>query len=180
MKVLMISADGFEDLELLIPYYRFREENIPSDLASMERESISGKHGYEARVDRTLDEIDPAEYDFLVLPGGKAPAAIRREPKALEVARAFMEAGKPVAAICHGPQILVSAGLLAGRRATCYESVAGELEQAGAEYVDEEVVVDGNLITSRHPGDLPAFMRELMAMLKGCAAGGREQGRRAA
>jgi protease I len=91
---------------------------------------------------------------------------VRKEPKALEIARSFFARGKPVAAICHGPQILISAGLLQGRHATCYTSVADELKKAGALYEDREVVVDANLVTSRQPDDLPAFMRETMKLLQ--------------
>jgi len=117
------------------------------------------------KVDKTFDGIDPAGYAVLVLPGGKAPAAIRNEPAVKSIVRAFFDADKPVGAICHGPQVLVSAGLLVGRRATCYRAVADELREAGALYEDSEVVVDGRLVTSRQPGDLPAFMRELMKLL---------------
>jgi protease I len=91
---------------------------------------------------------------------------VRKESKALEIARSFFARSKPVAAICHGPQILISAGLLQGRRATCYMSVANEIKEAGALYEDRDVVVDANLITSRHPADLPAFMRETMKLLR--------------
>lgn len=162
MKALMISADNFEDLELLVPYYRLKEAGVVVDVASMKREAIRGKHNYEVTVDKTLEEIDPDEYDLLVLPGGKAPEKVRREAKALEIARSFFEHNKPVAAICHGPQTLISAGLMKGRRATCYQSVAPEMKDAGALYEDKEVVVDGNLVTSRKPSDLPSFMRETM------------------
>jgi protease I len=113
-----------------------------------------------------LDEVNPDDYAILILPGGKAPALMRKEPKAFEIARNFFSSGKPVAAICHGPQILISAGLLQGRRATCYRSVADELKEAGALYEDQEVVVDANLVTSRQPEDLPSFMRETMKKLR--------------
>lgn len=103
---------------------------------------------------------------MLVIPGGRAPAVLRTKEVALQIAASFCRASKPVAAICHGRQLLVSAGLLRNRRATCHQSVAPELKLAGAVYQDAEVVVDGNLITSRKPGDLPAFMREIMRMLK--------------
>ncbi len=116
-------------------------------------------------VDKTLEEINPDDYDLLVLPGGKAPEKVRKEPKALEIARSFFKHNKPVAAICHGPQTLISAGLMKGKRATCYKSVAPELKEAGAFYEDKEVVVDGNLVTSRQPSDLPAFMRETLKKL---------------
>ena len=165
MKALIVSADNFEDSELLVPYYRLKEAGIEVVVASLSRGAITGKHGYEVPVDKTLDEVNPDHYAILVLPGGKAPAVIRKEPKALEIARSFFAAGKPVAAICHGPQILISAGLMQGRRATCYRSVADELKAAGALYEDQEVVVDAKLVTSRQPADLPAFLRETMKQL---------------
>jgi protease I len=170
MKALMISADNFEDLELFVPYYRFKEEGITVDVVSMKKGKIKGKHGYEMEVNRTLDEVDPDEYDILVLPGGKAPETVRKQPRAVEIARAFFEKNKPVSAICHGPQTLIAAGLLKGRRATCYRTVAPELMEAGALYEDRDVVVDGNLVTSRQPSDIPAFLRETLKKLNARAA----------
>ncbi|MBZ0096377.1 MAG: type 1 glutamine amidotransferase [Sulfuricella sp.] len=164
MKALIISADHFEDTELLVPYYRLKEEGFEMDVASISRGNINGKHGYEVRVDKALRDVHAKDYDILVLPGGKAPAALRKEPAALEIVKEFFLGNKPVAAICHGPQLLVTAGVLKGRRATCYHSVAEELKEAGALYEDSEVVVDGNLVTSRQPSDLPAFMRETIRM----------------
>jgi len=166
MKALIISADHFEDSELLFPYYRLREEGLQVDIASIARGKINGKHGYEIVVDKALRDIDPKAYDLLVLPGGKAPAKLRKEPAAVAIAQDFMRSNKPVAAICHGPQILITAGVLEGRRATCYPSVAEELQESGALYEDNEVVVDGKLVTSRQPSDLPAFMREIVRLLK--------------
>jgi protease I len=165
MKALIISANNFEDSELLVPYYRLKEAGVEVAVASLSRGAITGEHGYEVAVDNTLDEVNPDDYAILVLPGGKAPALVRKEPKALEIARSFFARGKPVAAICHGPQILISSDLLQGRRATCYRSVADELKEAGALYEDREVVVDANLVTSRQPADLPAFMCETMKQL---------------
>lgn len=164
MKALIISADHFEDTELLVPYYRLKEEGFEVDIASISRGKINGKHGYEVRVDKSLRDVHAKDYDILVLPGGKAPAALRKEPAALEIVKDFVLSNKPVAAICHGPQLLVSAGVLKGRHATCYHSVAEELKEAGALYEDSEVVVDSNLVTSRQPSDLPAFMRETLRM----------------
>ncbi len=166
MKALMISADNFEDTELLFPYYRLKEEGVTVHLASMHSGTIKGKHGYEVNVDKTFDQVRPDDYDFLLLPGGKAPEKVRKEVKAQDIARDFFSKNKPVAAICHGPQTLITAGLLKGRKATCYSSVVKELKDAGARYEDSEVVVDGNLITSRQPSDLPAFMREIMKMFR--------------
>lgn len=166
MKALIISADNFEDSELLFPYYRLKEEGIEVDVASPAGGTIRGKHGYEVKADRELAEIDPDAYDLLILPGGKAPEAVRQESAALAICRRFFEKNKPVAAICHGPQTLISAGLLKGRRATCYRTVADEMKNAGALYEDSKVVVDGNLVTSRQPSDLPAFMRETMKLVR--------------
>ncbi len=164
MKALIISADHFEDTELLVPYYRLKEAGFEVDVASISRGKINGKHGYEVSVDQSLRDVNTKNYDLLVLPGGKAPAALRKEPAALEIVKDFVRSNKPVAAICHGPQLLISAGVIQGRRATCYHSVAEELKEAGALYEDSEVVVDGNLVTSRQPSDLPAFMRETLRM----------------
>ena len=162
MKALIISGDLFEDTELLVPWYRLLEEEIEVDICSIKAGAITGKHGYTVMAEYSLEDIDPSTYDLLVLPGGKAPAKLRQNDKLLAIVRHFFDENKPVAAICHGPQILVSAGVLTGRKATCYKSVAEELKSAGADYRDEAVVVDGNLITSRVPGDLPSFMREIM------------------
>jgi protease I len=166
MKALIMSADKFEDSELLVPYYRLKEAEVEVTVASLSHGTIKGKHGYEVAVDMTLDEVNPDDYAILILPGGAAPALVRKDPKSLEIARSFFTRIKPVAAICHGPQILISAGLLQGRRVTCYKSVADEMKGAGARYEDREVVVDGNLVTSRQPADLPAFMRETMKQLE--------------
>ncbi len=166
MKALILSADHFEDSELLYPSYRLQEEGLQIDVASIARGKIYGKHGYEVVADKALKDIDPGGYDLLVLPGGKAPAKLRKEPAAIAIAQHFMGSDKPVAAICHGPQILISAGVMQGRTATCAHSVADELKQAGAVYEDREVVVDGTLVTSRGPSDLPAFMRETVRLLR--------------
>lgn len=165
MKALIVTADEFEDSELLVPCYRLEEAGIDVTVASLRRGVIKGLHGYEMPVDRTLDEVEAGDYALLVLPGGAAPSAVRKDPRALEIARIFFDLEKPVAAICHGPQVLISAGLLQGRRATCYESVAEELKGAGALYEDGEVVVDGKLVTSRQRASLPAFMRETMKQI---------------
>jgi len=165
MRALVVSADHFEDSELLYPFYRLQEEGLDVEVASIARGKINGKHGYEVVVNKALRDVNPDDYDLLVLPGGKAPAALRKDAAAIAIAQAFMRSGKPVAAICHGPQILVTADVLQGRHATCYRSVAEELSAAGAIYEDSEVVVDGTLVTSRQPSDLPAFMREVVGLL---------------
>ena len=166
MKALIISADNFEDSELLYPYYRLKEEGVEVDIASIKKGTIKGKHGYEADVNKALGEISAADYDLLLLPGGKAPEKIRKEKAAVEIAKHFFGNNKPVSAICHGAQTLITAGLLKDRHATCYKSVTRELKEAGGIYEDKEVVVDRNLVTSRQPSDLPAFMKETIKMLK--------------
>lgn len=165
MKALILSADNFEDSELLVPLYRLQEAGYTVDVAAAELGTIIGKHGYEVQINKTFADIHPDDYVVLILPGGKAPAAIRNLPTVQAIVRAFFAAYKPVGAICHGPQILVSADVLNGRHATCYRGVAEEIQKAGAKYQDSEVVVDSRLVTSRQPGDLPAFMRELMRLL---------------
>jgi len=166
MRALILSADGFEDTELLVPLYRLQEANIDVDVASVSRRTLRGKHGYEVESTRTVQDLAADEYDLLILPGGRAPATLREHRQVLQLARDFFTQDKLVAAICHGPQILIAAGLVKGRTATAYETVQGELETAGARVRDEEVVVDGNLITSRTPRDLPAFMREIMRRMR--------------
>ena len=161
MRALIITADNFEDSELQIPLDELQHEGIPSDIASLQRGKIHGKHGYVAEVDLIVDEVDVTAYDLLILPGGRAPAKLRKDKMVLELARRFIESGKPVAAICHGPQILISAGVMQDRKTTCYKSVAAEMKRAGARYLDKAVVVDDNLITSRKPADLTAFMRAI-------------------
>ncbi|MBN1755860.1 type 1 glutamine amidotransferase [bacterium] len=174
MKVLIISANGFEDMELFYPIYRFREEEIEFDLASFKNERIRGMRGYMAEVTITLEDVKPEEYNLLFLPGGKAPQGLRKNHIVKEIARHFFQAEKPVAAICHGPQILISAELLKGRKATGYFKTRDELEEAGVEYLNQSVVVDGNLITSRNPADLPYFFREVINLLKDSSRNGKK------
>ncbi len=162
MKALIVSGNQFEDTELLVPWYRLLEEKIEVDIASVQVGVITGKHGYTVTAGFSLEAPVPDYYDLLILPGGKAPAELRQLESLLEIVHHFFKKEKIVAAICHGPQILVSAGVLVDRKATCYQGVAEELVDAGAEYQDAEVVVDNNLITSRIPSDLPAFCREMM------------------
>lgn len=170
MKILILSADRFEDPELTVPLARLRDAGMQVDVGSFAVGTIYGKHGERVHADRAFADIDPGDYDALLLPGGKAPALLRRNSQVLALVRHFFEADKPVAAICHGPQILISAGVLAGRAVTAYRGVAHELVEAGAHYRDTEVVVDGNLVTSRIPADLPAFLREFLKKLPVAAA----------
>jgi protease I len=171
-RAIVLTANLFEDFELFYPYFRLMEEGVAVDVAAPAKEKITGENGYFfENVDLTIDEVDPQNYDLLFIPGGHphgAPTTVRNNKKAQEIARAFFAADKPVAAICHGPYLLVSADLVAGRRLTSFwgDGVPDEIKAAGGIYVDEDVVVDGNLITSRWPMDLPAFMQEVMQALR--------------
>ena len=166
MKVLFISNDGYDDSELLYPYYRLIEEDVDIDIASVEKKTIEGKHFFKIEVDKTLREVDADAYDALLLPGGKAPEKLRLVPEVVHITKQFAKANKPIAAICHGQQILISADVLRGKTATCYPGIRDDLKNAGAQYVDERAVVDGNLVTSRRPEDLPYFMKAFIDVLE--------------
>lgn len=164
-KVLILSYNEVEDIELLYPYYRLIEEGYEVHVASKDRGLIKGKHGYEVKVNLTFDEVNPDEYLGLIIPGGRAPEKIRIIPKAVEIVKNFVSNNKPVAAICHGPQLLISANIVKGRKVTSYIGIRDDIVAAGGIYEDKEVVVDENIVTSRHPPDLPAFMREFLKLL---------------
>jgi protease I len=161
MRALIVSADRFEDSELSEPLQELRARGVEVDIAAPEQGPITGKHGHKVSAGLALSSVRAEDYDLLLLPGGEAPASLRKVPEAVAIARHFLQADKPVAAICHGPQLLLATSLMAGRTATCYRAVRQELEAAGVSYVDREVVVDGNLVTSRQPADIPAFMRAI-------------------
>ncbi len=166
MGVLIMTANGFEDTELLCPLYRFREEGLPVDICAPEWGEVKGKHGYLISANLSISEVQAEAYQLLYIPGGRAPSELRILPEALDLVRAFYTQGKPLAAICHGPLVLLSAGILKGKKATCYPKIAMELKAAGVNYLDDEVVVDGNIITSRRPADLPAFMKAVLKTLR--------------
>ena len=170
MRALIISASGYEESELLVPYYRLLEEGFEVDIAAPRRGAVVGEHGYRMSANLSLGEAAPEGYELLVVPGGKAPQALCAHAAALSVVKRFFDSGKPVAAICHGPRLLAAAGVLKGRKATAHDSVAAELEKAGALYEDSAVVVDGNLATSRRPADLPAFMHAVLRLLRARAS----------
>jgi protease I len=170
LRVVILTADGFEDLEVFYPMFRLQEAGAIVDIATPTMDPIHGEHGYGLKPVKTFEQVDPDAYDLLIIPGGfpdGAPHTVRRHPRALEITRSFFTQDKPVASICHGPWTLADAGVMKGRRVTSYwhDGVPEELKQAGAVYEDASVVVDGNLVTSRWPPDLPDFMREVMAML---------------
>jgi len=166
MKALILVADNVEDIEFFYSYYRLREEGIEVDVASSDGGKILGKHGYDFTCNMSFSEANADDYDLLILPGGKAPETVRLQPAAVEIARKMIESDKTVAAVCHGVQTLISANVLHGRTGTCWKGIRDDLKAAGAKYLDQEVVVDGNLITSRSPEDMPAFCREIFAVVR--------------
>lgn len=165
LRALFVTAGGFEDMEFFCPYYRLQEAGLEIDVASAETGLLKGIRGYQVEANLSFNRVDPSLYDLLVFPGGRAPQTVRRDEKALQLVRDYWARNKPVAAICHGPQILISAGLVAGRRMTAYHKVQPELAEARAIVQDVPVVVDGMLITSRQPQDLPFFNREVIRVL---------------
>jgi protease I len=171
-RVLILATDGFEDSELFDPRQALLDAGAQVTLASIKTDPIQGvKHDSEPTrkitPDLTLDQVDTEEFDALLLPGGVAnPDKLRMEERAVAIVEEFFEDDKPVAAICHAPWLLVEADVVDGRRVTSWPSVRTDLENAGANVVDEEVVVDGNLITSRKPGDIPAFSAALVKALE--------------
>ena len=159
MTGLILTTDGFEDSELTYPYYRLQEADVDVDVATPDGESAEGKYGEEIEADLSIEEVRSDEYDLLILPGGYAPETLRLEaPEAAEIVGEFDADDSPIASICHGVQLLISADVVEGRDVTGYWSLEVDVENAGATFVDQAVVVDGNLISSRAPKDLPAFM----------------------
>jgi len=161
-RILIMATDGFEQSELEMPLERLEAAGADVDVAALTDDDITGwdgdDWGDEVEVDLTIAEVKVEDYDALVLPGGQInPDLLRVEDKAIAIIRAFAAADKPIAAICHAPWLLIEAGLAKGKRMTSYKSIRTDVANAGAELVDEPVVIDGNLITSRCPDDLPAF-----------------------
>jgi protease I len=167
-QIAILLEDLYEELELWYPYHRLREAGFaPVLVAPADRTYLGKKGSYPARPDRTIGQVEAGDFAGLVVPGGYAPDLMRRDEATIEFVRRVGAAGKPVAAICHAGWVLISAGLVRGRRVTSFASIRDDMVNAGADWVDAEVVVDGNLVTSRTPADLPAFMKALLDLLGG-------------
>jgi protease I len=169
MKVAVLVTDGFEQIELEEPTKALEQAGAESSIVSPKEGRIRGwkftDWGDEIPVGVTLDRARPDDFDALLLPGGVInPDALRVQPKAVAFAKAFFDAGKPVAAICHGPWTVIEAGAARGRRLTSWPSLKTDLQNAGAEWLDQETVVDRGLLTSRKPDDIPAFNREMIGL----------------
>jgi protease I len=180
-RVAIVATDGFEQSELVEPRKALEEAGAKTEVISIKAGKIKGWNmtdwGQEIVVDKTIDSVHAADYDALLLPGGVMnPDKLRRNPDVLKFVVAFFDAGKPVGAICHGPWTLIDAGLVRGRKLTSYESIQSDLKNAGAFWVDEQVVVDQGLVTSRKPDDIPAFNKKLIEEIgEGVHRGQREK-----
>lgn len=164
-KVGVLIEKDYQDLEVWYPALRLKEEGAEVLLIGTTERNVKGKYGYPAVADRLMDEVNGTDVDALIVPGGWAPDFLRRYAPVLRLVREVNEAGKPLAAICHAGWVLASAGVLKGKKATSFSAIRADVENAGARWVDEAVVVDGNLITSRTPDDLPVFTRALIDAL---------------
>ena len=166
-KILIIATDGFEDNELLKPLETLKQRGAEVILASLSMDEIEGDNGARITPDADIADIDSNQFDALLLPGGtKNPDTLRMEERVVSTIRAFADAGKPVAAICHGPWLLAEADLIRGRTVTSWPSIRTDLRNAGATVVDREVVTDGNLVTSRNPDDVEAFTDALIQLIE--------------
>jgi protease I len=166
-RIMILAANGFEQSELMVPMQRLEEAGAQVDIVSLKVGEIrgwrNGDWGDPLEVDRTIDAVTIEEYDALVIPGGQInPDLLRADEDAVAFVRDFYASRKPVAAVCHGPWVLVEAGIAKGRKMTSYHSMATDVKNAGASWVDREVVVDQGLITSRNPGDLEAFSAKII------------------
>lgn len=169
-KVAILATEGFEQVELVDPKGAFETGGATTEVISLKPGEIKGwkftEWGDSIAVDKTVDEARVEDYDLLLLPGGvQNPDKLRQHPGAVAFAKAFIESGKPVGAICHAAWTLIEADVVRGKTMTSWPSLKTDLKNAGADWVDEETVVDGNLITSRKPDDIPAFSRKLVAAL---------------
>jgi protease I len=166
-KIAFLATDMFEEVELTEPWKALEQAGAELELVSIEEGEIRGFNHYDKagsfKVDKTVEEVDASDYDALVLPGGVGnPDTLRQNENAVHFVREFVEQGKPVGAICHGPWMLVEAGIVRGRTLTSYPSLQTDLRNAGGNWVDEKVHVDSGLVTSRRPDDLPAFNKKLI------------------
>ncbi|MGQ9566358.1 MAG: type 1 glutamine amidotransferase domain-containing protein [Candidatus Bathyarchaeales archaeon] len=166
-KVLMLVEEGAEDSEFIYPYYRFQEEGYKVDVVGPKaNQTYSGKHGVPFKSNLAPEDVKINEYEAIIIPGGKAPDRMRINKGLVKIVKDAHGKGKIIAAVCHGPQMLIEAGIVRGKKVTSWQSVATDLKNAGAIFVDAPVVVDGNIVTSRFPADLPQFCKETINLLK--------------
>lgn len=173
IRVAVLLTDEFEDSEASSPIEALRSQGMEVVVVGPKAgKTYEGKKGkFSVTSDLAVVEASARDFDSLVIPGGSSPESLRVEEGAVEFVKEFVKRDKPIAAICHGPQLLISADALKGRKMTCVETIAVDMQNAGAKYVDKSVVVDGNLVTSRTPDDLPDFNREMLRVFAGAGAG---------
>ena len=173
-RVAVLAEDYYENLELWYPVLRLQEAGAKVTIVGPKAgEVYKSKEGYPAKADLSMEDARASEFDAVIVPGGYAPDRMRRHQAMLRLVRETFQAGKVVASICHAAWVPISAGILKGKTMTCVSAVKDDVINAGANYVDKEVVVDGNLISSRTPPDLPAFCREIVKALSGAKVGAR-------
>lgn len=167
LRAAVLLEQQYQEMEVWYPLYRLKEAGYKVTVVGPEAgTNYPSKLGYPCKSEKSADKVSPADFDILVIPGGFAPDYLRRHESVLRLVGGMVEQGKVVAAICHGPWVLCSTQALKGRRATCFFAIKDDVMNAGATYVDQEVVRDGNLITSRKPDDLPAFMQAIFQAVK--------------
>ena len=166
-KILIFVENGVEDSEFIYPYYRFQEEGYKMDIAAPKANTIyTGKHGLTFTSEYAPKDINIDDYDAVIIPGGQAPDRMRIHKELVNIIKAANVEGKIIAAVCHGPQMLIEADIVRGKTVTSWPSVRTDLRNAGAKVLDESAVVDGNLVTSRSPADLPDFCRATIKLLQ--------------
>lgn len=164
-KIAIFIEKLYEDLEFWYPKLRMKEAGAEVVVIGPKKDTYKGKNGLEASADQSIVAVKPEEFHALIMPGGYSPDHMRRTPEMVDFVKKMYDEGKPIAAICHAPWMLASAGILKGKKATSYFSIKDDIKNAGAEWIDKEVVVDGNIITSRNPDDLPAFCKAIIEAL---------------
>lgn len=173
LRAVVITAEGFEDEEVIYPVIRLKEEGLDVDIATKDKKLVLGRLNFPleliVRYYGTLVDarkLDPRNYDLVLIPGGfEAPDRVRQVPEILEFVRQMYKQGKVVSAFCHGPWVLISAGILKNKKATCYIGIKDDLQNAGARFIDQPAVIDGNIITARHPRDVSDLMKAIFSKL---------------
>ena len=165
-RVAILVEDLYQDQEVWYPYYRLKEAGAEVVVVGTGKSEYKSKHGYPITADASADRVSAAEFDAVIIPGGYAPDLLRRDPAVVRFVKEAHRQGNVIGAICHAGWVLCSAGILRGKTVTCFSAIKDDVVNAGAAYVDREVVRDGNLVTARKPDDLPAFMRTILEALQ--------------
>lgn len=166
-KIMILTGDNAEDTEFFFPYYCFAEHGFEADVVTENGGAFKCKHGLGLKDSKSINDVRASDYALLYIPGGKAPASLRKNEKVIAFVKEFAHSGKPVAAVCHGPQILITADLVKGVEMACWPGVADELKKAGGIFADEALVEDGQFITARQPGDLHRHVNGALKFLNG-------------